>query len=44
LLTLIRVCEIKNNPEGQKKMSASELRRQYDRLNDIRRAKMNSKG
>ena len=44
LLTLIRVCEIKNDPKGQKNMSAEELRRDYDRLNDIRRAKMHSKG
>lgn len=44
LLTLIRVCEIKNDPKGQKKISATELRRDYDRMNDIRRAKMHTKG
>lgn len=44
LLTLVRVCEIKNNPDGQKKMSASEIRQQNDKLNEIRRAKMHSKG
>lgn len=44
LLTLIRVCEIKNDPKGQKKMSASEIRRDYDKLNDLRRAKMHTKG
>ena len=44
LLTLIRVCEIKNDPDGQKKMSDSEIRNNYDKLNAMRRAKMHSKG
>lgn len=44
LLTLIRVCEIKNDPDRQKKVSATQLRRDYDKLNDLRRAKMHTKG
>lgn len=44
LLTLIRICEIKNDPKGQKNVSANELRRDYDKLNDLRRAKMHTKG
>ena len=46
LLTLIRVCEIKNEEANGKKSNrnASDLRREYDRLNDIRRAKMKTKG
>lgn len=44
LLTLIRVCQIKNDPDSQKKMTAAEMRRQYDKMNDLRRAKMHSKG
>lgn len=44
LLTLIRICEIKNDPKGQKKMTANEIRKNYDKLNEARRAAMNSKG
>lgn len=44
LLTLIRVCEIKNNPKGQKKMSSNEIRKNYDKLNEARRKAMHSKG
>lgn len=44
LLTLIRVCEIKNDPKGQKKMSSNEIRKNYDKLNEARRKAMHSKG
>lgn len=44
LLTLIRVCEIKNDPKGQKKMNANDIRRDYDKLNEYRRAQMHTKG
>ena len=42
LLTLIRVCDKKNNPN--KKMSNSEIMSRNRKLNDERRAKSNSKG
>jgi hypothetical protein len=42
LFTLIRVCEIKNQPE--KKVNTAERINQYAKLNAERRAKMNSKG
>lgn len=42
LLTLIRVCEVKNAPP--KKMSKRELMNQYASLNASRRKKYNSKG
>lgn len=42
LLTLIRVCSIKNAPP--KKMSAREIRNQNRELNKQRRARLNSKG
>jgi hypothetical protein len=44
LLTLIRVCEIKNNPKGQKKLSSNEIRQDYDKLNEARRKAIHSKG
>lgn len=44
LLTLIRVCEIKNDPKNQKKMSADEIRRNYDKINDARRRALHTKG
>lgn len=44
LLTLVRVCEIKNDPKGQKKMTANEIRQDYDKLNEARRRAMHSKG
>ena len=44
LLTLIRICEIKNNPKGQPKMSANEIRQYNDKLNEERRRRYNSKG
>lgn len=44
LLTLIKVCEIKNNPKGQQKMSMDEIRKDYDALNETRRKKYNTKG
>lgn len=44
LLTLIRVCEIKNNPKGQKKLSPNEIRKNNDKLNEERRKAMHSKG
>lgn len=42
LLTLIRVCDIKNNPG--KKMSNRDIMRQNKALNDARRKKLNTKG
>jgi len=42
LLTLLRVCEIKNSP--QKKMSRNEIMAQNKALNAARRAKSGSKG
>ena len=44
LLTLIRICEIKNNPKGQPKMTANEIRQYNDKLNEERRKRYNSKG
>lgn len=43
LLTLIRLCEIKNDPKGQK-MSANEIRKSNDEINEMRRKAMHSKG
>ena len=43
LMTLIRVCNIKNDPDG-KKMSKKEIYAQNRELNKARRAKMGSKG
>ena len=42
LLTLIRVCEIKNSPG--KKMSSQEITSQYAALNAARKKKLNTKG
>lgn len=42
LMTLIQVCNIKNQPE--KKMSKSEIMRRNKELNDARKAKLNTKG
>lgn len=42
LLTLIRVCNVKNGP--QKKMSKRELTSKYASLNAARRQQLNSKG
>lgn len=42
LITLIKVCEIKNSPK--KKMSASEIMAQNRELNAARRAVMNTRG
>ena len=42
LMTLIRVCAIKNQPE--KKMKSGDITRQYADLNAARRAAMHSKG
>ena len=44
LLTLIKVCEIKNDPKGQKKLSSSEIRKNNDKLNEARRRAMHTKG
>ena len=42
LLTLIRVCDVKNAPP--KKMSKSDLMRRNTMLNDARRKKLNTRG
>ena len=42
LITLIRICQIKNEPE--KKLSTSEVMARNRALNEARRAKLNSKG
>lgn len=44
LLTLIRVCSIKNAPPGTNKMSKREAMNQQRDLNAERRARLNSKG
>jgi len=44
LLTLVKICEIKNNPDSQKKRSAAQMRRDYDKLNDLRRKQLHTKG
>lgn len=44
LLTLIRVCEIKNDPKGQKKLSPNEIRKSNDKVNEARRKAMHTKG
>ena len=44
LLTLIRVCEIKNDPKGQKKLTANQIRQDNDKLNEARRRAMHTKG
>jgi hypothetical protein len=43
LLTLIRICSIKNNP-SKKKMSKSEIMARNKQLNAARRAKSHSRG
>ena len=44
LLTLIKICSIKNDPKGSKKMSKAAIMKQNSTLNKARRAKMKSKG
>ena len=44
LLTLIKVCSIKNNPKGQHKIDKEGSRVRKRRLNAERRAKFNSNG
>ena len=43
LLTLIRICEIENDPKKDK-MTANEIRKNNDALNEARRKAMHSKG
>ena len=43
LLTLIRICEIENDPMKYK-MTANEIRKNNDALNEARRKAMHSKG
>lgn len=44
LITLIRVCGIKNQPPSKKKSSQRDIAARYAALNKQRRAKYNSKG
>ena len=44
LLTLIKICSIKNQPKGNKKMSRSSIMSQNAALNKARRARSGSKG
>ena len=44
LLTLIKICSIKNQPKGAKKMSRSAVMKQNSALNKARRARSGSKG
>lgn len=44
LITLIRVCGIKNQPPSKKKSSQRDLAAKYAAMNKQRRAKYNSKG
>ena len=44
LLTLVKVCSIKNNPKAQHKLSKDGSRARNRRLNAERRAKLNSDG
>ncbi len=44
LLTLIKVCSIKNNPKGQHKLSNASLKARKQQLNAERRAKLKSEG
>ena len=44
LLTLIRVCNIKNSPASSRKMSKRETMSRYAQLNAARRKQLNSKG
>lgn len=44
LLTLIKICSIKNDPKASKKMSRTAVMRQNAALNKARRAKTGSRG
>lgn len=44
LLTLIKICSIKNDPKGNNKMSKAAIMRQNAALNKARRAKTGSRG
>ena len=44
LLTLVKICSIKNDPKGNRKMSRSAVMKQNSALNKARRAKSGSKG
>lgn len=44
LLTLIKIANIKNAPEDQKKRSSQEIMKDYSALNKARRAALHSKG
>ena len=44
LLTLIKICSIKNQPKGNKKMSRASIMSQNAALNKARRAKAGSRG
>ena len=44
LLTLIKICSIKNQPKGSQKMSRSAIMKQNSALNKGRRSKIGSRG
>lgn len=44
LLNLIQICGIKNDPKGGKKMGKKDIISQNDKINDMRRKMMKTKG
>lgn len=44
LLMLLKICEIENDSKSQEKLSKNEIRKNNDKLNELRRKAMHSKG